>query len=85
MELEKGQYRVSSVQFYPVYNLFLTYSSTVSQEIFFFSSPSMLLRLTGLAASPPLLQYSHFCVLSAVQEQEEELRGPEIHAIVKQD
>lgn len=59
MELEKGQYRVSSVQFYPVYNLFLTYSSTVSQEIFFFSSPSMLLRLTGLAASPPLLHSAY--------------------------
>lgn len=35
MELEKGQYRVSSVQFL-VYNLFLTYSSTISQEVFFF-------------------------------------------------
>lgn len=63
MELEKGQYRVSSVQFYPVHNLFLTYPSTVSQEVFFFSSPSMLLRPTGsmssLAASPQLLHSAY--------------------------
>lgn len=62
MELEKGQYRVSSVQFL-VYNLFLTYSSTISQEVFFSSSPSMLLRPTGsmssLSVSPQLLHRAY--------------------------
>lgn len=59
VELEKGQYRVSSVQLYPVYNLFLIDPSTISQEVFFFSSPSVLLRpigsMSSLAASPQLL------------------------------
>lgn len=92
MELEKSQYRVSSVQFL-VYNLFLTYSSTISQEVFFFPPLPQCywdpldpcpVYLLVLNCSTELIQYSHFCVLSAVRGQEE-LRGPEIHATVKQE